>query len=166
MTSVTVQLADSQHPWIGLASFTEADREFFVGRGEEIDELRRLVRRDTLTLLYGVSGLGKTSLLQAGLFPALREEDYLPVPIRLDYLEGAAPLATQVLGAITSGTDAALKLDPPRRDALEVLHREGSHQVRAAPHHSFSRPDNSVLHSREKPECAALQRSSTNLPVW
>ena len=50
-------------------------------------------KRDTLTLLYGVSGLGKTSLLQAGLFPALRAEDYLPVPIRLDYVDGAIPPA-------------------------------------------------------------------------
>ena len=71
MNTATTHLADSQHPWIGLASFTEGDREFFAGRGEEIDELFRLVRREVLTLLYGVSGLGKTSLLQAGLFPAL-----------------------------------------------------------------------------------------------
>jgi hypothetical protein len=64
--------------------------------------LLRLVRRDTLTLLYGVSGLGKTSLVRAGLFPALRKEDCLPVPIRLDYLEGAPLLAAQVLGAIAA----------------------------------------------------------------
>src|SRR5271165_7289240 len=107
MTTATVQLADLQHPWIGLASFTEGEREFFAGRGEEIDELLRLVRRDILTLLYGVSGLGKTSLLQAGLFPALRAEDCLPVPIRLDYSEGAAPLAAQVFGAIMAATEAA-----------------------------------------------------------
>ena len=75
MTNDTAQLADSQHPWIGLASFTEDERGFFAGRGEEVDELLRLVRREILTLLYGVSGLGKTSLLQAGLFPALRAED-------------------------------------------------------------------------------------------
>jgi hypothetical protein len=38
MTTDTAQLADLQHPWIGLASFTESDREFFAGRGEEIDK--------------------------------------------------------------------------------------------------------------------------------
>src|SRR4051795_5094656 len=92
--------ADVQHPWIGLASFTEDDRGFFAGRGDEIEDLLRLVRRDTLTLLYGVSGLGKTSLVQAGLFPRLRNENYLPVPIRLDFLESAAPLAKQVFDAI------------------------------------------------------------------
>jgi hypothetical protein len=122
--------ADAQRPWIGLASFTEGDRTFFAGRGDEIDDLLRLVRRDTLTLLYGVSGLGKTSLVQAGLFPALREENVLPVPIRLDYLEGALPLTLQILNAITAAAIAArVEAPQPRPDETlwEYFHREGNH---------------------------------------
>jgi hypothetical protein len=122
--------ADAQHPWIGLASFTEGDRTFFAGRGDEIEDLLRLVRRDTLTLLYGVSGLGKTSLVQAGLFPALREENILPVPIRLDYLEGALPLPHQILNAITTAAIAArVEAPQPRPDETlwEYFHREGNH---------------------------------------
>jgi len=124
------QLADPEHPWIGLASFTEGDSEFFAGRGEEVDKLLRLVRRDTLTLLYGVSGLGKTSLLQAGLFPALRAEDYLPVPIRLDHVDGAAPLAQQVLSAITKACNEASVEAPlplPGETLWEYFHRENNH---------------------------------------
>ena len=34
MTTATVQLADSQHPWLGLASYTEGDREFFTAIAE------------------------------------------------------------------------------------------------------------------------------------
>jgi hypothetical protein len=126
----TAQLADPEHPWIGLAPFTESDSEFFAGRGDEIDELLRLVRRDTLTLLYGVSGLGKTSLLQAGLFPALRAEDYLPVPIRLDYVDGAAPLAQQVLSAIIKASNEACVEAPaplPGETLWEYFHRESNH---------------------------------------
>ncbi|PYI92148.1 MAG: hypothetical protein DME97_10425 [Verrucomicrobia bacterium] len=122
--------ADAQHPWIGLASFTEGDRSFFAGRGDEIEDLLRLVRRDTLTLLYGVSGLGKTSLVQAGLFPAVREENILPVPIRLDYLEGALPLAHQIFNAITAAAIAArVEAPQPRPDETlwEYFHREGNH---------------------------------------
>ena len=163
MTTAPDELADSQHPWIGLASFTEADREFFVGRGEEIDELFRLVRRDTLTLLYGVSGLGKTSLLQAGLFPALREEDYLPVPIRLDYLEGAAPLAAQVLDAITAAADAArVEAPQPRPDETlwKYFHREGNHfwsprNDLVTPVIAFDQFEELFTLGRETPECAA-----------
>jgi len=122
--------ADAQHPWIGLASFTEGDRTFFAGRGDEIDDLLRLVRRDTLTLLYGVSGLGKTSLVQAGLFPALRGENILPVPIRLDYLEGAPPLSHQIVDAIGAAARTArveAPLPRPNETLWEYFHREGNH---------------------------------------
>ncbi|MGJ7511563.1 nSTAND1 domain-containing NTPase [Variovorax sp. GT1P44] len=71
------------NPWPGLAPFAESDRLFFRGRERESDELARLVRREALTVLFGRSGLGKTSLLGAGLFPRLREDLYLPVQIRL-----------------------------------------------------------------------------------
>ncbi len=130
MNGSPTQPADSQHPWIGLASFTEGNQEFFAGRGDEIEQLLRLVRRDTLTLLYGVSGLGKTSLLQAGLFPRLRNENYLPVPIRLDFLESAAPLAKQVFDAI--GVAAAkAPVDVPQLQPGETLweyfHRLDNH---------------------------------------
>jgi hypothetical protein len=130
MNDPGTERADAQHPWIGLASFTEGDRSFFAGRGDEIEDLLRLVRRDTLTLLYGVSGLGKTSLVQAGLFPALREENVLPVPIRLDYLEGALPLAHQILNAITTAAIAArVEAPQPRPDETlwEYFHREENH---------------------------------------
>lgn len=122
--------ADAQHPWIGLASFTENDRGFFAGRGDEIEDLLRLVRRDTLTLLYGVSGLGKTSLVQAGLFPALRDENILPVPIRLDYLESARPLAFQIMDAIGAAARTArveAPLPRPNETLWEYFHREGNH---------------------------------------
>jgi eukaryotic-like serine/threonine-protein kinase len=130
MNRMTAQFADSQRPWIGLASFTEGDREFFAGRGDEIEQLLRLVRRDTLTLLYGISGLGKTSLLQAGLFPLLREENYLPVPIRVDYLEGAGPLAKQVFDAISAAA-AEARVDAPQpqpgQTLWEYFHRLDNH---------------------------------------
>src|SRR3954469_18480160 len=76
---------DRDNPWPGLASFTEDTREFFYGREKETDELLRLVRRQTLTVLFGQSGLGKSSLLQAGVFPVLREADFIPLYLRLDH---------------------------------------------------------------------------------
>jgi WD40 repeat protein len=163
MTTATAQLADSQHPWIGLASFTEGDREFFAGRVEEIDELLRLVRRDILTLLYGVSGLGKTSLLQAGLFPPLRAEDCLPVPIRLDYLDATAPLTAQVLSAIIAAADAAgVEAPQPRPDEAlwEYLHREGNHfwsprNDLVTPFLAFDQFEELFTLGRETPESAA-----------
>jgi len=87
---------DGLRPWPGLDAFSEARRAFFFGRSGEAEELFRRVRRDPVTLLFGRSGLGKTSLLQAGLFPRLRAGGLLPILVRLDYLPGAPALAAQV----------------------------------------------------------------------
>ena len=62
-------LLDAEHPWPGLFPYGEDAHAFFNGRERETIDLLRLVRRDALTLLYGQSGLGKSSLLRAGLFP-------------------------------------------------------------------------------------------------
>ncbi|HVT81615.1 MAG TPA: WD40 repeat domain-containing protein, partial [Phycisphaerae bacterium] len=91
---------DRENPWPGLAAFTEEISEFFFGREAETQELFRLVKRETLTILFGQSGLGKSSLLQAGLSPKLRAADLLPVYLRLDHAVGGAPLAEQVKAAI------------------------------------------------------------------
>ena len=58
----------------------------------ESAELLRLVGQAPLTVLFGKSGLGKTSLVQAGLFPRLRQQNVLPVYVRLDVRDRSAPL--------------------------------------------------------------------------
>lgn len=78
---------DAQNPWPGLAAYDEASHAFFNGRDADAEELLRRVQLAPLTVLYGKSGLGKSSLLQAGLFPQLRQKHYLPVYIRLDFSE-------------------------------------------------------------------------------
>ena len=61
------QALSPDNPWPGLDPFDETDQAYFHGRSAESGELLRLVRRELLTVLFGRSGLGKTSLLKAGL---------------------------------------------------------------------------------------------------
>jgi tetratricopeptide (TPR) repeat protein len=91
---------DARNPWLGLASFTEETREFFYGREEEVAELARRVQRKLLTVLFGQSGLGKTSILRAGLVPKLRGQGYCPVYVRIDYAKEAPEPADQIKQAI------------------------------------------------------------------
>ncbi|MBV8852842.1 MAG: hypothetical protein JOY91_05550, partial [Sinobacteraceae bacterium] len=88
------------NPWLGLASFTEDTRAFFFGRDEEVAELARRVQRRLLTVLFGQSGLGKTSILRAGLVPRLREQGYCPVYVRIAYDADAPAPAEQIKEAI------------------------------------------------------------------
>ena len=55
----------------GLDYFTKDQASLFKGRPAEIEELSDLLLRDDKTLLYGKSGLGKTSLIYAGVIPEL-----------------------------------------------------------------------------------------------
>lgn len=130
----TAQL-DDQNPWLGLESFKEADKQRFYGRAREVETLLSHVRNNPATVLYGRSGLGKTSLLQAGLFPRLRDDNYLPIRVRFDtksFPGDAAPeqakaelsqqLRQTVLDTIrTSVADATRPAD--QESLWEYLHR-------------------------------------------
>src|SRR5262249_1940955 len=67
-------------PWRGLDAFREEDSAFFFGRGSEsepetpIGQLVQKVREHPFVMLVGRSGSGKSSLVFAGLVPALRRE--------------------------------------------------------------------------------------------
>jgi hypothetical protein len=64
-------------PYRGLLPFREQDAGLFFGRKRFVDELVRKVGRRTPTnvvAVIGRSGSGKSSIVYAGLFPALRRE--------------------------------------------------------------------------------------------
>ena len=92
---------DERNPWLGLASFTEETRAYFFGRDEEVAELARRVQRKLLTVLFGQSGLGKTSILRAGLAPRLRGQGYCPIYVRIDYGRDSPEPAEQIKEAIS-----------------------------------------------------------------
>ena len=60
-------------PYVGLVPYGEADAAFFFGRDEETRIVAGNLRASGLTLLYGASGVGKTSLLRAGVVHGLHE---------------------------------------------------------------------------------------------
>jgi formylglycine-generating enzyme required for sulfatase activity len=120
---------DHQNPWPGLLSFTEADREFFRGRDSEISALKRLVTRERLTILFGLSGLGKSSLLLAGLFPELRQQGAFPFYLRLGFQDGAEPLGVQLQAEIAREAERRRVEAPPvvgQETLWEQLHRRGA----------------------------------------
>lgn len=60
-------------PYKGLVPFTEEDAAFFFGRERERDNIISRLLASRLTLLYGPSGVGKSSVLSAGVAHHLRE---------------------------------------------------------------------------------------------
>jgi hypothetical protein len=69
------------NPFPGPQAYDRRNQEYFFGRDEEIEELTSLVLTSSATLVYAPSGAGKSSLLQAGVAPALeRDFDVLVLP--------------------------------------------------------------------------------------
>ena len=109
---------DKDHPWPWLDAFPESARDFFNGRDEAAQQLLRCVLSAPATVLFGKSGLGKTSLLQAGLSPLLREEQWLPVLVRLTHQEDRAyapgQLSSRLLARLEEEAHAhGLRCDGP-----------------------------------------------------
>jgi hypothetical protein len=116
---------DSDNPWLGLEAFREADSRYFFGRDRACVELSRLVLENRLVILYGRSGLGKTSLLRAGVFPLLREAGALPIYVRLslgtsDGVPSLSNLRDQLRRAI-EGAVADTNVDAPPLDPESTL---------------------------------------------
>ena len=91
---------------------TKADVARFFGRAIAVRDLGEWVVSERLTVCFGPSGVGKTSVLQAGLMPRLRGQGFLPIYIR----PGADPI--WAIRQATLCQDVPSVGDQARLDAL------------------------------------------------
>ena len=110
---------EDDRPYLGLRSYEERDKDRYFGREESIAELVRMVKRAPITVVFGVSGIGKSSAIQAGIFPHLRAEGFLPILIRFDFTTRADELVLQAKERITEEL-LARRVDsqPPAGESL------------------------------------------------
>ena len=66
------EVSEAGNPFAGLAPFQEADAGRFFGRSAEIRRIVAQLRSQPLVTVVGPSGTGKSSLIRAGVIPALR----------------------------------------------------------------------------------------------
>lgn len=77
-------MCDMKCPWLGFKPYGEKDAPFFNGRSKAISALLDIVEAKTITVCYAESGIGKTSLINAGLVPIMREKKFFPIWLRFD----------------------------------------------------------------------------------
>ena len=70
----------------GPKPFTEEDEALFFGRKNEKEQLNTIVQNNKLTVLFGRSGYGKSSLIQAAVVPHFKKSaKYKVIEIRFSY---------------------------------------------------------------------------------
>jgi len=68
-------MANLQNPYPGIRPFRTEESHLFFGREDNISDLRQKLKCRFLSIV-GTSGSGKSSLVRAGLIPALLEDGY------------------------------------------------------------------------------------------
>ncbi|MFV2000768.1 MAG: BTAD domain-containing putative transcriptional regulator, partial [Acidimicrobiia bacterium] len=71
-TSQVIGYTPTRNPYKGLAAFGELDAADFHGRDDLIEQLVTALDENDLVVAVGPSGIGKSSVVRAGLIPALR----------------------------------------------------------------------------------------------
>lgn len=118
--------ADLPRRYPGLKPFERNQSAVFHGRKDDIQRLTNLVLRERLVVLFAKSGIGKTSLLQAGVAPELERQDFTPVFLRADKTN--APLL-DTMGAVldshrqVSGRDTTGEHPGEKQSLWEQLKR-------------------------------------------
>ncbi|WP_165970642.1 tetratricopeptide repeat protein [Actinomadura sp. 6K520] len=97
-----------------MRPFDEADREMFHGRDQEAREVAEAWKSNRLVILHGSAGVGKTSLLCAGVVPLLREEGAYVLPVAHGAYRTSFPVA------------ALAEHDPFRLTVLAAWHTRAS----------------------------------------
>jgi uncharacterized membrane protein len=82
-TAVSEAVGLPEAPYRGIEPFRFVDQQIFPGRDEEVWELLRYITVYRGVLLYGSSGAGKSSLINAGVIPAAIAAGFTPDRIRV-----------------------------------------------------------------------------------
>ena len=125
-----VERIAARNPYKGLHAFQEADSSDFFGRTAIVDELVEALAEHRLIAVVGPSGIGKSSIVRAGLVPRLRSvpdgwlvTDMIPGAFPFDELAAALmrvavqqpeQLADDLASGATTLVDAAAQITPGR----------------------------------------------------
>jgi hypothetical protein len=88
-------------PYRGISSYRLLDAGVLFARDEEISRLTQLIVVYRGALVFGQSGVGKTSMLNAGFVPEALKLGYLPERIRVRR-DSAAPIVVEHIGLETA----------------------------------------------------------------
>lgn len=89
----------------GLKPFERNQQAVFHGRQDDVQRLANLILRERLVVLFAKSGIGKTSLLKAGVAPELERQDYVPILLRTDRTD--KPLLEIISATLNSSPELA-----------------------------------------------------------
>ena len=74
---------EGKNPWLGLSTYQEGSRLY--GRDAEVSTLMDIICNNLASVVFGRSGIGKSSLIHAGISPEIRKRGMMPIYIRFEH---------------------------------------------------------------------------------
>ncbi len=114
---------EEKNPWLGLQAYTE-DKTLY-GRDDDIRALTQRVLSDNSLVLYGRSGIGKSSIINAGIIPSARRNGIVSISIRLDHQKGSSSYQSQIAESLKANGVIIKQHSQPSEHQLlwEFFHR-------------------------------------------
>lgn len=127
-------VTSSGSPYIGLGPYDRDDADFFFGREREVDLISANLMASRLTILYGPSGVGKSSVLRAGVLRHLTERarretahgqipDFVPAIYSSWKQDPMTGLTRVVMAALEKTAPEAAEASTPATSLDEALER-------------------------------------------
>lgn len=107
----------TRYPGAQPFSDDSLSKSVFFGREQEMVALTDQITANRLVVVYAKSGVGKTSLLQAGVCPLLREDCYAPLTVRVNDIR-KGPLNSVMEGISTAAKRQGLEYHPGSQHSL------------------------------------------------
>ena len=113
---------DGNNPWLGLQTYQEGIRLW--GRDTEVSTLTDIICNNLATVVFGKSGIGKSSLIHAGISPEIRKRGMMPIYIRLEHNTDTSYI-DQIEKAVGKVLEKEDKLDKgiPQMGLWDFFHR-------------------------------------------
>lgn len=101
-------------PYVGLRSYRLEDADLFFGRNDFIGTLLETAKMDSLLIVTGISGYGKSSVVRAGLVPRLAQM----VKLAIGFCELSESPFEELVGALARAAGYQEQVPP---DIFELL---------------------------------------------
>lgn len=101
-------------PYKGLQPYTENDRKYFFGREREESVIASNLYTAPLTVLYGASGVGKSSVLLAAVVPRLKKDPQVVPVVFRTWQQGSyqVSLKNEVIKALEQKIGKSASINP------------------------------------------------------
>lgn len=109
MTGSTLPRRPSRYPGSPPFEDRELDRRLFFGRTDDAESILHSILSHDLFVLYARSGIGKTSVLKAGVMEHLRERNMWPILVRL-HDTNRSPLDLVRSALVDAGSDPRIEV--------------------------------------------------------